>query len=119
MPELNKLCSLSEVNIVNLRSELVENYYLACSASLCERADLLEGHARDGVVVENKVYIKILVVLELVVYKSKVARQVVAAKRYKRDLFILNLVECFIKAEASFEYPSLDLPYREVGGGYS
>ena len=72
VPELNQLGLFPQIDIVDLRCELVEHNYLACRACLRKCADLLEGHISDSVIIENKVDVEAVITLELVVYKGEV-----------------------------------------------
>ena len=86
MPELYQLGLLAQVDIVDLRSELVEDDDLAGRARFGEGSDLLEGHIRDGMIVENEIDIEILIVFQLVVNEGKIARKVVSSQRNEGEL---------------------------------
>ena len=93
MPELHQLGLPAQIDIVNHRRELVEHHNLAGGAGLGKVKNLADCHVRNSVIVENKMDIKVFVVLDFVIDKGKVAGDVVSSQRNKGDFVGLDLAQ--------------------------
>ena len=117
MPELHQLGLPAQIDIVNHRRELVEHHNLAGGAGLGKVKNLADCHVRNSVIVENKMNIKVFVVLDFVIDKGKVAGDVIPSQRNKGDFVGLDLAQ-LEEGIASLEQPALERPQRDLAVGY-